>query len=231
MKREHLNLIAVPLSVLAAAVFLYVTWQLLNLPSQESMVTLARQYFERYGLITVFLSAILEGALFIGVYYPGSLVIFLGVIFSIGSIPRAIETVAVVTAGLLIGYCIDYVLGRYGWYRLFLAVGLKGPLESAQKRVAAYGPRALFLSYWHPNFAALTSTAAGVLHMEFAVFFRNAVIAAIAWNAFWGLIVYTLGEASLWFMGMPFVLTFVAAWIVVIVIREIWKRNAAATLN
>jgi len=227
MDKSILKAISVPLLILSVAALLYFSWQLLGLPSDEALIGIARSYFERYGLITLLVSALLEGVLLVGVYYPGSLVIFLGVIFSIGNPIGTIQAVAVVIVGLFIAYCINYVLGKYGWYRLLLAFGLRKPLDEAQSRLTKYGLRAIFLTYWHPNLAALTATATGILQFPFATFCMYSLSATILWNTFWGVLVYNLGETSLHLMGMPFILSFVSLWIVFVLIKAIRDRHIA----
>ncbi len=228
MDKSLLKAISFPLMILCVAAALYFSWRLLGLPSDDSMIATARSYFERYGLITVFVSALLEGVLLAGVYYPGSLVIFLGVIFSIGNPMQAIQTVATVAVALSIAYTFDYFVGKYGWYRLLLVFGLQGPLASAEHRFSKYGTRAIFLTYWHPNLAALTATAAGILKIPFFSFCFFSILSTVLWNTFWGVLVYNLGEASLSLMGMPFILFFVSVWIIVLLIKAIYERRAAS---
>ncbi len=222
-----LKAIALPLTILAAAVLLYFLWNLLGLPSSGGMVETAQSYFQQYGLVMVFVSALLEGLLLVGMYYPGSLVIFLGVIFSIGNPLRAIETVAVVTAALFLAYCINYFLGKYGWYRLLFAFGLQQPLLEAERRFSAYGTRAIFLTYWHPNLAALTATAAGILMIPFSTFFVYSLLSAVMWNSFWGIVVYILGDTALSLMGLPFIVFFISIWIITILVKAVRERKKA----
>lgn len=213
--------ISAPLIFLAVIGSLYVVWWALDLPSQGRLIELSRTYFEQYGLIVVFVSAILEGALLIGIYYPGSLVIFLGVMFAAGDISKIAAVIVVTTLGMLIAYTINFFLGRYGWYQILIRFGLSGELERAKEKLQKHQVKAIIGTYWHPNFAALTSTSAGILGLNFPRFAVFSVVVTICWNVFWGTLAALLGEASLAVMGIRFAIMVVLVWVVYI----LWKRK------
>lgn len=221
MNKSLLKQIAIPLLLLAFALTSMVVWKILNLPSEGQLVQMAKTYFDKYGLITLLISSIVEGLLLIGWYYPGSLVIFLGVIFAGKNVGNVAEAVAVITVGMIIAYVINFFLGKYGWYRLLLTVGLKKSLASAQGRLAKHGLMAIFISFWHPNLAAITSTAAGILQFPFKKYFYYALPATILWNVFWGALVYFMGEASLALVGIRFIIIAIAVWI----LYKLWTRK------
>lgn len=221
MTSTFLKRIALPFLFLGLAVSLYGIWRMLDLPTQEELIEIARAYFERYGLIIVLASALIEGLLLVGWYYPGGLVIFLGVILAGEDETKVAAIILLVTLGLFLGYLINYFLGKYGWYRLLLAFGLKGPLENAEKRLARHGVGAVFLTCWQPNLAALTSTAAGILHFSFRTFALYSLIATFLGSAFWGTLVYLLGEAALSLPGLNFILVTIAVWIAF----RLWRKE------
>ncbi len=217
-----MKILGLPMIFLAVALLFWAGWEVLNLPSESELIEIAKKYFDLYGYWIVFVSAILEGALLVGWYYPGSLVIFLGVIFAGRNIPEVIWVVTLVTAGLLLAYLFDYALGKYGWYKLLLKFGLKKPMDKAQTQLSKYGLSGIFLSYWQPNLAALASTAAGTLQFPFKKFILYSATAAVLWNIFWGGLVYVLGETALTAIGIRFVLVVVVIWIAY---RSIFKKN------
>jgi len=193
---------------------MFILWRVLNLPPQEALVEVAKTYFDKYGLITVFVSSIIEGLLLAGMYYPGSLVIFLGVIFASPNVLEVVWVVVVVTLGMIISFIINFFLGKYGWYKLLLVFGLKEPIESAQNRLINRGLTGVFWSYIHPNLAAFVSTAAGILHFPFKKFLSYSVIAVVLWNTLWGTLVFFLGENALNLVGFKFVFIAIAIWII-----------------
>ena len=228
MTKDTLKKIVLPLIFLGAVVSLFFVWKIFNLPPQERLIEIARSYFDAYGLITVFISSILEGVLLVGWYYPGSLVIFLGVIFAGNDVIRATEVISSVTAGFFVAYALNFALGKYGWYRVLLVLGLREPLERAEHRLASYGLKAIFLTHWHPNLAGLTSTAAGILHIPFKKFFLYSCVSTILWNIFWGSLVYFLGERALTLVGFRFVLIVLGIWILVRIFSERIKTKISS---
>src|SRR6185295_6162032 len=111
---------------------LYAIWRVLDLPPEETLARIAKSYLDRYGVVIVLASAYLEGLLLIGWYFPGNLVIVLALIFAAGEPSRFVLVAAVARSGLLSAYVTNFVAGKFGWYRLLLAFGLREPLDNAQ---------------------------------------------------------------------------------------------------
>lgn len=205
-------------------------WKLLDLPSDEVMIMLVKEWLIEYGLLIVFIGSLIETVLFVGFYFPGSLIIFLSVALSPD--PRhAALSILTVSAGMLCGYSINYVLGKYGWYRLFLKLGMKQGLENAQRKMTKNDVRYIFYTYWNPALAAFSSTAAGTLLMDYRRFLILMVVAIAIWNTFWGVVAYSLGEAVLVLMDISLILKIVAVWILFEVALVLWKKYKARTLQ
>jgi membrane protein DedA with SNARE-associated domain len=210
-----------PLSVLGVFLLIYLAWRFFALPPQEEVIEIARFYFEKYGLAILLVSSVVEGIVLVGWYYPGSLIIFLGVILAGKDVEKVVEAVGMITVGLFFAYIINFLLGKYGWYRLLLKFGLRDALEDAKERVSKHGLLAIFMSYWQPNLAALVATSAGILDFSFAKFFIYSLVAAVLWNTFWGALVYTIGEGALSLVGLRFVFLAIFLWI----IYRIWNNK------
>lgn len=212
MKRV-LKTLALPLIFLAALISLLALWRIFQLPQEAELFRIIRSYFERYGFLTVFISAIVEGMLLLGWYYPGSIVVFLGVIFAGRNVMQVIAVVGIATIGFFIAYVFDYLLGKYGWYRLLLAFGLREPIENAKQRLTRYGANTILVGYFHPNFGALIATAAGILSYPFRTFLIYSLVAVIFWDTFWGTLAYFLSEAALYILGIRFAIIAIVVWI------------------
>lgn len=221
--KEFLNLLWMPLFGLAVLGFFYGTWTLFNLPPAEEVTEIAKGYFETYGLFVIFICAIIEGLLLAGWYFPGSFVIVLGVFLAHDSYLQVFGVFAATTAGLLIAYAANFFLGKYGWYRVLSALGFKTALQKAQAQLEHFGLRAVFLTFWHPNLAALTSTAAGILQGSFRKFALYAIAATVLWDAFWTVIGFSLGEAALTVIGPKFIVAFIVIWIAAI-LYSAWRK-------
>ena len=214
-----------PLSILGVFLLIYLAWRFFGLPPEEEIIEIARFYFDKYGLAILLVSALVEGTVLVGWYYPGSLIIFLAVILAGKDVLRVTEAVVVITVGLFFAYIINFLLGKYGWYRLLLRFGLREALEDAKARVTRHGLVAIFMSYWQPNLAALVATSVGILDLSFKKFVVYSLVAVVLWNTFWGALVYFVGEGALSLVGIRFVLLTVFLWIV----YRIWNGGRNET--
>lgn len=226
--RIILRFSSLPLALLIVFGLFVVFYRLLNLPSPEELIRLAKGYYLEYGYLVVFLAALIESFLVINWYLPGSFVIVLGVVFSQGDPMRAINLVGLVIIGFLLMYILNYAVGRYGWYRFLLFLGLKVYLEKTKIQVEKYGLPIIFSTYFHPNFGALTATCAGILKLSFVRFLSYSILATVIWNALWGTIVYFAGETMLNFLSVWIVFLLLLVWLAVAIIQAVrrpYKNN------
>ncbi len=218
--KEILRKIKVPLFFFIVFFLSYFVWQALHLPDQSEILVTAQKYFQEYGLIVVFLSAIIEALLLVGLYYPGGLVILLGVIFA-GPNPLVVAlTVSVVTLGMFAGYIINFFLGKYGWYKLLLRLGLAEEIQRAQGKLNKNGATAIILSNWHPNFGSIMATAAGILHFPLLKFLSISFFSSLAWNIFWGSVAFFFGDVAFSIIGPKFAFVVIVIWVIVIFFRK-----------
>jgi membrane protein DedA with SNARE-associated domain len=184
MLRRALKIIAFPLGVLAVFGVLYAVWLALDLPPEATMAAVAKDYLDRYGLWVVLICAYVEAIVVIGWYFPGTLVIIVAMIASVSEPVRYAETAALAAVGLYCGQVANFFAGKYGWYRLLLAFGLREPLDNAQKRLTKYGLSAIFTTYWQANLASCISSTAGILQFPARRFLVLAFLAQALWFAF-----------------------------------------------
>lgn len=142
-------------------------YKYLNLPSAEKIVVLTKKYYDVYGLWVVFFGALTEGLLLVNWYVPGSIVVVFEVIFARPDPVKATITVGLIILGFFLTSLLNYGLGKYGWYKIFLKLGLKNPLEKIKYKVENKGLAIIFSTYFHPNLGALTATSAGILNLPF----------------------------------------------------------------
>jgi membrane protein DedA with SNARE-associated domain len=223
MAHRTLRIVAFPLAVLAVFLFLYAVWIALDLPPEETLIDIARGYLDSYGGVIVLVCAYLEGLLLIGWYFPGTLVIIFALILAGQDVVRVAQVAVLAGAGLFAAYVTNFVLGKYGWYRLLLAFGLRAPLEDAQRRLARYGLSAIFTSYWQANLASVISTAAGILQFSVARFLAYSLAAEAFWIAFWASLIFFLGRSALSLAGFRMILLMILIWIAV---RLLFRKKA-----
>lgn len=223
--KKFLRLAVVPLAVLALFSLIGLAWKILDLPSEGEMVSVIRSYFDTYGILLVFVSSIIESAFIVGVYAPGGLVIFLGVILSGGDPLRALMTVASVVFGFLIGFSFDFYIGRIGWYRFLLHFGFGKVLETTKVRIGKYGLSVPWLGYHNPDTGSVVATAYGILGLSYRDFLKKSIGPIIAWCVFWGFIAYFLGMSALQIMGYKALAVIVGVWIVARIIESVIEEK------
>lgn len=228
MKKRPWRRLVAPLIALAAVSLFVFLWNTLGLPTDTEIFTLVDGYYQAYGFWVIFISAILESLLFVGMYVPGSTAIFFGVILARGNVPQIGLVILIATVGLLVSHTVNYALGRYGWYHLLARFGLARSIEGAKARLERYGPTAIWITHWHPNMGALTSTAAGILSFPTHRFFLHTALAVLAWDTFWGTGAGLLGKAAFDLIGPFFAFIVVGAWFVISLVKAIAEGRKQA---
>lgn len=232
MIKKTLALFSAPLILLTAYLVLYLGWKLLGLPSDEVMKNKIISYFANYGLVIVFVGAFLEGVLLIGQYFPGGFIIFFGVISAGANVLRAAEIVAIVCISFFIAYYLNYLIGKYGWYRLLLRFGLGKTIEITKEKLAKHELSTILSTYWEPNLSSITATAAGILQIPRRRFLIHSIIGILIWETFWGILVFFLGRRAFNLFGIKSVLLVFAVWTIIILIKHFGfdKKNRVKSL-
>jgi len=210
--------------------FLIVTWQIFDLPSNEELIVITKGWLGSYGLWMLFIGAFLESVLLVGFYFPGSVLIFIGVGLA-PSIADAVIAVLVVDIAMLTGQSFNYFLGRYGWYKLLVRFGMKSGIENAQNKMLQNDVRYIAYTFWNAGLASFTSTAAGILHIGYKRFITLAIIAIVFWNTLWGILVYSLGEKALTLVEFRTILFFIFIWVLFEGVLFVYrKRNKEVSI-
>ncbi len=223
--KEYLKLLYIPLSLIIAYLLMVLIWRLLGLPEDAEFVNLVTAFFNRYGLLVVFIGALIEGFFLLGQYFPGSTIIFLGVISAGNNGLRVTQVVSVVAIAFFISYTLNYLLGYYGWHKLFVKFGLKKSLKNAQKKLKTNELRAILLSYWEPNLSSIMATAAGTLKMNIKKFLIYSAIGILIWETFWGLLVFFIGAQAIALMGPKYILVIFLIWVILIILSELIRKR------
>lgn len=226
MLLRTLKIIALPLGVLGVFALLYAVWVALDLPPEQTIIEIARGYLDRYGVAIVLLCAYIEGLLLIGWYFPGTLVVIFAFVVAGPDAARVAQVAAAAGLGLFAAYVTNFCVGKYGWYRLLLAFGLREPLDNAQRRLTRYGLSAIIMTYWQANLASCISTAAGILQFPVGRFVAISFLAEAFWISFWATLIFFLGKAALSLAGFRIIFLAILIWIAVRLIYR-WKFEPA----
>ncbi|MEK7161201.1 MAG: hypothetical protein AAB729_00735 [Patescibacteria group bacterium] len=230
--KNLLKLAAIPISLLALSLIYNLLWIFFKLPKDDELLAVVSQFINHYGLWIVFASAFIEGVLIAGNYFPGGLVVFLGVLASGNNIPKAAFVIILVTLAFGSAFSVNYILGKYGWYKLLVKFGLSTQLETAKSKLEKNSFKAIILSYWHPNIGALISTSAGILKMNFLKFVLQSLPVLLFWNAFWGILVFFLGKQALnLVLSLKYILPVIIAWLIIIWIKDKYFTKTHGTIS
>ncbi|CAN5309361.1 hypothetical protein BH10PSE11_BH10PSE11_06380 [soil metagenome] len=222
---NQFRVLLLPLAIGAFACVLYGLWLLLDLPPEARVIEIARDYFSRYGLAIIIVSSFIEGLLIVGLYFPGSIVFFLGLIVAGQNIGQVVEVSTFAIIGIWAAYVVNYCLGKFGWYHMLIAFGLKDSLQNAQQKVERYGLNAVAMTFWHPNIGAAVSTAAGILHFRARYFLPVSLMAVSFWLSFWSMLVFLLGPNAISILGIRVLIALLVLWMVYRFVMARYKAN------
>ena len=223
--QKYFNLIKGPIILLFIFLVIGFSWKFLGFPSDKELMPVIKTYFDQYGIILVFISAIIESGFLFGIYAPGGLIIFLGVIFSVGDPVKAALVVTSVIVGFIVGYTIDFLLGKHGWYKILSKYGLNKSIEKTKERIQKYGLSTAWIAYHEPNLGSFVATAYGILGYTYKKFILITIPAVIFWCVFWGSIAYNLGEKALEILVYKAILVVVGIWIIIRIIEMKLEEN------
>lgn len=113
IKRLWKEVPKLPLSALIFYLTLCILWNIDLIPAPTKIVLFLESLYNSYGLLGLFISAFLEGIVYIGLYFPGSFIIALSVILSDGTFFSLLSISLIVALALTITSFINYFLGGH----------------------------------------------------------------------------------------------------------------------
>lgn len=227
--KYYLKLLWLPLTLLFVFATIHLLWWVFEIPPADILVDQIETLFQTFGLPALFVVSVIEAMLVIGGYFPGGLVIVIAVVLADSAV-GAVTTVAVAIAGLFIGHVCNYLLGRYGWYKLLVKFNLTGSLKNAKERLRKRGLITAFGTYWMSSVAAVLDTAAGVLHIYWFRFVVYSFTFTAFWGIFFGTLFYSVGETAIqWAVpeGSEFLLGVgvLVLWVIGLIVWDLYKKD------
>ena len=205
MKKFLAKIPLLPLSALIFYLTILLLWKIGIILSPEGIVTLLENLYENYGLMGLFISAFLEGIVYLGLYFPGSFIIALSVILSDGKISSFFVISLVVTLALILTSIINYILGRY-------IVSKNKKEEGVSKKKLS--PKGLWWSMLHPNLLAFYFFHAGIKKQNPAKILFVPLF--IVYGFFYAILFYSIRE---WFRkaieSPSLMITLIMVWIII----------------
>jgi len=185
-----LKTIRFQLIILAALLILFLLSAYGLIMDPESLTVSLRSYFVKYGIPIVIVVSFIENIIGVNIYFPGSITILTAMSLTAGNPSKAIQTWLAIVIPSTFSQIVDYSIGRQ--IAIKLPIRNKSETIKAKKR-SNLSKGLLFLGYWHPHFAALTSAACGKSQMPFARFLGILIVSSLFWNIFWGITMYYYG--------------------------------------
>jgi membrane protein DedA with SNARE-associated domain len=172
------------------------------LPDIQQWIELLGGLYDQYGYLIVFLGSFGENTAFLGLFLPGGTLALLGAFYArLGTLNLAL-VILFATLGTVLGYHIDYLLGRFvltrfvsrwGNSRLGRRLRLAARLRLARKMLTRHGGKAILISHTIGHMRSFVAMSAGITHMRYPRFLAFEVLAALLWNTLYGLLGYFIG--------------------------------------
>lgn len=201
-----------PLVILVCVLALQILALFELIPGEEALLEGLRTFFRSYGLLAVGVVSFFENLVVFNVYFPGSIVILVGMGMTHGNPSWALLTFVAITIPAQLSQILNYGIGR-----IRPAKGTKGS--------GSVSVWELILAFWHPEMAAIASLRCGHAGWHFLRFLFWLPIAALIWHTFWALVMYHVGgtDASLRWLSWLFY-AYLAFWFL-LGLREAFKND------
>lgn len=170
-----------------------------------SFLSAIRGVYANVGYPLIFFGGVLESMFLVGLFVPGSVVLLMGATLSRLGIIEYHYVYLLGTTGLVLGYTLNYFLGKYGWYHVLSFFSLEKGIIAARENLKKYGYKTLFLGYVFPGSASLFSTASGIIKMDFKKFLFISILSQGFWSLVWGIIAYFFGIHIVEFVAKYFI--------------------------
>lgn len=176
----------------------------------SSFLSTIQAIYENVGFPLIFFGGMLEGIFLVGLFVPGSAVLLMGAALSRIGVVNFPTVFILGTSGLVLGYNINYFLGKYGWYHLLAFLGLEKGIEAGKEKLRKHGLGTILWGYFIPGSASLLSTACGILNINFKRFVMLSILAQSFWSLLWGTIAYFFGLQIVEFIVKYFIFFIIA---------------------
>ncbi len=177
-----------------------------TLPTGDELVTLFREVYSTYGYQIIFFAALLEALILVNFLVPGSLALAMGAVFA-KSGGLSLELVILTAgSGAVIGYTVDYFLGRLGLDAIINKLGYKKTIIDIEKKL---NKKTLTMSFINPTIASFFSISAGIVKFNPVTFLLISTLATFVWFSIWAILFYLTGDVLLEILTRYFTLVFV----------------------
>jgi membrane protein DedA with SNARE-associated domain len=118
------------------------------IPSLVEILAYLRTAYEVFGYPGLFIGSFLEGLVYLGLYFPGSLIIIVAAAFSNGTLVDFMKISSMVTIAISLASIVNYYFGKYSLLNSFLKPSL---IRKEQKKTLNVN---FIFTFFHPNLLA-----------------------------------------------------------------------------
>jgi membrane protein DedA with SNARE-associated domain len=163
----------------------------------EQALKIAKNLFEDYGYLTIFLAPLLENTIFLGALIPGTVVMLLGGLSAHDQLIDLWPAIPLAIAGAWIGDTISYGIGRFGWQRLGPEARIVRWSEEFRESLVQHSTWIVLLYHFAGYSRTIGPAASGFLRIPFARWLVLDYIGSAIWVVTFVMLGYVLGVAGL----------------------------------
>lgn len=197
-------------------------------PSGQALVEQLTSIYGRFGYEIVTLGSLMEALVLVNLFTPGVVAVGLGAIFSRSGQLDLTLVIIFAVLGSLVGYMLDFLLGRFGFRELVDRMGYGQIIDETKHKIERFGFQTFSLGFMHPNLGALIALTAGTLRMDFKKFFLLSFLSTLVWYILWGLFIFALGQIFLTILTRYIFIIFIlvgAAWLLMTIYGQTRKQD------
>jgi len=168
------------------------------MPDLYPLLDAVRAAYAEWGYALVFLGALLENTILLGLILPGGTVVLLGAVYAQQGAMSLPLVLLLAWTGMVLGTSADYLLGRFGLRRFLagrlLMTKLEPRLAEAERYLERYGAVAFLLAHFIGHIRSFLAITAGTSRLPIRRFLLYEGTAALVWNGAFVGAGYLLGE-------------------------------------
>lgn len=172
-----------PLVILVIVISIEIGARLSIIPSTNALVGWLSSAMVSAGPASIFVFSCLEHMVGINVYFPGALVILVGMSVTVDNANLILPTFGAIVLGQLTGYILSFYAGRIFDFR-------KASTRGARQGGGRAASTVSFFTFAHPHSGALTAFSLGSSGAPFLIFFGSVTRALLFWSPFWAVVSY-----------------------------------------
>jgi membrane protein DedA with SNARE-associated domain len=168
------------------------------MPDLHALLDGLRDAYEVWGYPIVFLGAMLENTVLLGLVLPGGTLVMLGAVYAHNGSMSLPGVLLLAFLGMVMGTSLDYALGRLGLQSALRRTRVAGRLEPhlarAERFLDRWGAWAFVLAHFIGHVRSFLAITAGMTRLPVRRFLLYEGIAALIWNILFVGAGYAVGE-------------------------------------